>query len=126
MKLRILTFAYLFAFCGIIYLASSGSTISFVIYDKVKIIPFYDKILHFILLGTMTYLVNTSFHSKRIKIGRYAVLLGSLIIGLAITFEEFSQLFLPHRNFEIMDLICNYAGIFTGTMLSKNKIPKLF
>jgi VanZ family protein len=70
----------------------------------------------------MTFLVNTSFSTKKINIGRFAVLLGTLIIGTIITFEEFSQIFLPHRNFEIMDLICNYAGILAGSFISQNKI----
>ena len=122
MKLKVLTLLYLLSFIGIVFLASSGSPLSFVIYAKLKCIPFYDKILHFFLLGGMTFLVNTSFSTKKINIGRFAVLLGTLIIGTIITFEEFSQIFLPHRNFEIMDLICDYAGILAGSFISQNKI----
>ena len=50
-------------------------------------------------------------------------LLGSLLVACLITFEECTQAFIPARNFEIMDLVCNYAGIYAGGLLSMMLLP---
>ena len=117
MNLKILTLTYLLSFAGIVVLANSGSELSFIIFSKIKVIPFYDKILHVLLLGGMTYLFNSAFNFPKIQIGNFAFLLWTLLIGIGITIEEFSQIFNPYRNFEIPDLICNYAGILMGNMV---------
>lgn len=118
MKLKILTLTYLLSFAGIVALASSGSELSFIVFSKLQVIPFYDKILHFLLLGGMTYLFNSAFDCPKIRIGNFAILLWTLVIGIGITAEEISQIYIPYRNFEIPDLICNYAGILTGSCFS--------
>jgi polysaccharide biosynthesis protein VpsQ len=37
--------------------------------------------------------------------------LGCLIIAVAMTIEEFSQIWIPNRTFDLMDLAANYLGI---------------
>ncbi|RMG88674.1 MAG: hypothetical protein D6714_00295 [Bacteroidetes bacterium] len=126
MTLRILTLTYLSLFISVVFLASSGSALSFFILDKLHVIPFYDKILHLGLLSGLTWLLNTSFPSRRYRLGGVILFGTSILLAIAMTCEEFSQIFIPWRNFEMMDLICNYAGILTGNFLSLYKRPRYF
>ena len=56
-------------------------------------------------------------NQRRVNILGYGVLLSSLLLAVGITLEECSQLFIASRNFEIMDMVCNYAGIYIGSLL---------
>ncbi len=38
--------------------------------------------------------------------------MGSLIVALVVMLEEFSQLFIRYRSFDLTDLLFDYAGIF--------------
>ena len=75
-------------------------------------IPHGDKWLHLFLMGTLTAALNLSFNFRKTDIGKKSILTGTLIMACLITLEEFSQAFIPYRNFEILDLVCNYAGVF--------------
>lgn len=77
-----------------------------------KYLPLGDKMAHFLLLGGVSFVVNLLLNVKRIKIGDRVVLLGSLIVFILITIEEFSQQFIDRRNFDLLDLLANYLGIF--------------
>ena len=75
-------------------------------------IPHGDKWLHLFLMGTLTAALNLSLNFRKTDFRKKSILTGTLIMACLITVEEFSQAFIPYRNFEILDLICNYAGIF--------------
>ncbi|MGK0366530.1 MAG: VanZ family protein [Saprospiraceae bacterium] len=97
--------------CGIVFWADSGYA-----FDAISLlmrIPHGDKIAHFLLLGILSFLINSSLSCRKLPLNGYNILLGSLLIAVVISLEEFSQAFIPHRNFEILDIVCNYAGIFT-------------
>ena len=49
---------------------------------------------------------------KTVKIWKLNLLVGSLIVALVVTLEEFSQLFIQYRSFDLTDLLFDYAGIF--------------
>jgi len=73
--------------------------------------------MHFLLVGTLGVVANLHFDWRKVSIFGKQIFLGSLITLVFITFEEFSQLFLPNRNFELLDLASNYLGIFCLTKL---------
>ena len=75
-------------------------------------IPHGDKWLHLILMGTLTAGINLSLNFIKTDFKNRSILTGTLIMFCVITIEEFSQAFIPYRNFEVLDLVCNYAGIF--------------
>jgi polysaccharide biosynthesis protein VpsQ len=81
------------------------------IINLVGIIPFGDKIGHTIFIGTLVYLLNYALVDRLIKISNYKILLGCLIIAVAMTMEEFSQIWIPNRTFDLIDLAANYLGI---------------
>jgi len=75
-------------------------------------IPLADKIGHFVLMGILSYLVNSFMKVRKIKILTADVLLGSLLVLVVVTVEEFSQILLQYRSFSLTDLVCDCAGIF--------------
>jgi len=72
-------------------------------------IPWGDKIGHFLLFGTLGFLVNISLARSgcsaltRVKI--------TLLVSLVVLVEELSQIYLPHRNFDVFDIGADFSGI---------------
>jgi polysaccharide biosynthesis protein VpsQ len=83
----------------------------------VNLLPFGDKFGHFVLIGTLAFLLNYALNGRTIKIGRQKVLLGCSIVAIAITIEEFSQIWIPSRTFDLVDLAANYCGITIAGLL---------
>ena len=74
-------------------------------------IPGGDKIGHFLLMGILSFLVNSVLETRKIRIYSINFLLGSLIVMAIVTIEEFSQIFLEYRAFSFIDLLFDYFGI---------------
>lgn len=109
-KVKILAIVYIFIFAGIILLADLKGTRYLL--DFVGNIPFGDKIGHFFLIGIFSLLVNLALNAKVVRLWFFQYLLGSLIVLVIVTLEEFSQIFIRGRTFDIGDLLCDFAGIF--------------
>jgi polysaccharide biosynthesis protein VpsQ len=77
----------------------------------VDMLPFGDKLGHFLLIGTLAFLLNYALNGRMVKIGRQKILLGCSIVAVAITIEELSQIWIPSRTFDLVDLTANYLGI---------------
>jgi len=76
-------------------------------------LPGGDKLGHFLLFGTLSFLVNLSVaQSKRFRRFRWRHLWATLAVCLAVLLEECSQLFLASRNFDGLDILADLAGIF--------------
>jgi polysaccharide biosynthesis protein VpsQ len=81
------------------------------IINLINSLPFGDKLGHIIFIGTLAYLLNYALADRLIKIGNYKILLGCLIIAVTMTIEEFSQMWIPTRTFDLIDLSANYLGV---------------
>ena len=80
-------------------------------------IPFGDKLLHILMMGSLTAGLNLSWNFKTSKFFGREIWTGTLIMSVLISLEEVSQGFIPYRNFEVADLFCNYLGIYVlGTV----------
>ena len=94
----------------------------------VKSIPYGDKLIHFTLIGSLAYVVNFLLNFKRFTFLNKKWLLGTTVILIIMTLEEFSQKFLPNRDFELLDLTANSLGIFAATLViliqQKQKTPE--
>ena len=75
-------------------------------------VPFGDKLLHIVLIGSLTAGLNLSLNFRFSKILKWEILTGTIVMAVLISLEEVSQGFIPYRNFEVMDLVSNYIGIF--------------
>ena len=109
-RIRIISVIYIFIFAGIVVLADIEQTQHF--FSVLRILPLGDKIGHFCLIGMLSLFVNLALNAKSFQFWKLNYLLGSLIVLAVVTAEEFSQIFIPGRNFDVGDLIFDYAGIF--------------
>jgi polysaccharide biosynthesis protein VpsQ len=109
MKLKWLTIIYALFLVVLVVLASQKQYLF--LFRFVRRTPHADKVGHLLLMGLLSFLVNLAISCKRIKIGRVQLLAGSLLVGLVVTLEELSQIFLRYRSFDLIDLAFDYAGI---------------
>lgn len=93
-----------------IYAANTQTPFFFI--QLIKNIPFGDKIGHFCLIGSMCFLLNLALRIKEINISNLHFLIGSIIMFAIVTLEEITQMFIPSRTFDLVDLFFNYLGIF--------------
>jgi polysaccharide biosynthesis protein VpsQ len=107
---RWLPFFIFFLFIIGIIVANDLGRIKSII-NLVNSLPFGDKFGHIIFIGTLAYLLNYALANQLIKIGKYKILLGCLIIAVTMTIEECSQIWIPNRTFDLGDLAANYLGI---------------
>lgn len=86
-------------------------------------VPYGDKFGHFILYGILALLVNLALFNKRVSLFGRPFLLGSLIVGTFAILEEFTQISLASRNFELLDILCDLIGIglasYTALLLDR-------
>lgn len=109
-KIKIITVIYIFILAGIVVLADLRGTRYLL--NFVGNVPFGDKIGHFCLMGMLSLLVNLALNAKTFQFRKLNYLLGSLIVLTLVTLEEASQIFISGRNFDPVDLIFDFAGIF--------------
>ncbi len=94
-----------------------------IFFELVRLIPYGDKVGHFILFGILTLLVNVGSSFKRFSLFHYRPYLGSLIVAVVVFLEECSQLYFPNRTFDFYDLLADCVGIviFSGLTLVLEK-----
>jgi polysaccharide biosynthesis protein VpsQ len=79
--------------------------------------PLGDKIGHFVVYGTLAYLLTWAMPFRRVSFGRFSLPLGVLIAIVIATLEELSQVFVIRRNADIYDLLASYLGIYASTWI---------
>ncbi len=89
------------------------------VYRFIAAYPGSDKIGHFVLIGGMAGLLNLSLGLRSVRVLGWAWLLGGVIVGVACTVEEVSQIWIPWRTFDLLDLAGDYAGIVFFGWLAK-------
>ncbi len=81
-------------------------------------IPHGDKAGHLILMGGLAFLIEMSLGARRVRWGAWAFPIGSVGVMAACLIEECSQVFLPTRTFDLMDLAFDLLGIGLGAWLA--------
>ena len=107
--IKIIAVIYIFILAGIIFLADSNGTSYFTF---VGLLPFGDKIGHFCLMGMFSFVVNLALSARTFRVWKLSYLLGSLIVFVVVAAEEFSQIFVRGRTFDLTDLLADTIGIF--------------
>ncbi|MCI5140440.1 MAG: hypothetical protein D3909_01625 [Candidatus Electrothrix sp. ATG1] len=79
--------------------------------------PGGDKVGHFVLLGIASFFANQVLYPRHFLVFGKVFFVGTLILLVAITAEEISQLFLAHRTFDLLDLSFSYLGIIAGDVV---------
>ena len=94
---------------GVIVCADRGAWRGF--FGWINRLPLGDKAGHIFLIGIMAHLLNRALTGRALSLGSLRWQLGGLIIGVVMTIEEISQIWIPSRTFDWGDLAANYAGI---------------
>ena len=81
------------------------------VYRFITAYPGSDKAGHFVLIGGMAFLLNLSLDLRSVRLLGWGWLLGGVVVGVACTLEEVSQIWIPGRTFDLLDLAGDYAGI---------------
>ena len=84
----------------------------------VRSLPLGDKLGHFVLMGLASLLVNLALAGRTFSVRGQSFLLGTWLTLLLVTVEEFTQLFLAYRSFDLVDLLFDAAGILLGGRLA--------
>lgn len=108
-RIKILTVIYILILVGIIILADIRQ--SQFLFRPVRSLPYGDKISHFLLMGFLSFMVNLGLNAKTFQLFKMRYLLGSIIVLLVVTAEEFSQIFIRGRSFDLGDLAADFLGI---------------
>ena len=95
---------------SLIWLADTGHAQW--LYKLARLVPGEDKTVHFVLFGMLSLILNVVWQSSRLRLGRLALLKGSLIVSLFAMAEEISQLFFRSRTFDLVDLGAGLVGIW--------------
>lgn len=118
--------AILFAICLIFVIVLADFGIMNRILRIVNDVPYLDKILHFLLIGGMTYvgafgLIET-FPDRN---PNWLILFVVVTLGFVFTLEELSQGPIRGRDASWSDLGANYAGILCFGFLARQRLKKL-
>ena len=105
----IATLFYGMALMGVVLAANFG--IARPALRAVGRIPYGDKFCHVILVGILSFLVNRALLCRRFGTARLKPLMGSSILALLVVTEEFSQMAIPSRSFDVLDLAANLIGV---------------
>jgi polysaccharide biosynthesis protein VpsQ len=92
-----------------------------IIPTEISQFPYYDKILHFLLLGIAAYLGHLAFNKHQIKIFNISLPLTPVIMTFFCIVDEAIQLFVPYRSFDLVDLAAGVCGIALFTWLAERQ-----
>ena len=74
-------------------------------------LPYGDKVIHFTLFGFLALAANLALASQKPQSLARAVALGTILVLAIATAEEYSNVFVPSRDWSIGDLTANYLGV---------------
>lgn len=109
-RMKIILVVYILILAFIIFLADNKGTAYLL--NFMRNIPYGDKIGHFLLMGGFSFVLNLALNAKTLKVWKFNYLLGSLIVLVVVTIEEFSQIFVRGRTFDLTDLAADFLGVF--------------
>ena len=115
-RIKIITTIYFLILVGIVVLANNKGTTHLLQFSGG--IPYFDKIAHFFLMGLFSFLLNIALGLKSVRLIWFNVLLGSLVVFVVVTIEEFSQIYVSGRAFDLGDLAADYVGISIFSVLA--------
>ncbi len=122
--LELVTLLFALFILSIILLADTGQLPG--VLHFVHDIPYGDKIGHFLLIGILSFLTNsTALRCFPRKPPRRVVALTCLALALFFGLEEASQILIPARRASFLDLLAGLAGItFFGWLACKRPLQR--
>jgi VanZ family protein len=91
-----------------------------------RIVPDYDRLGHIVIYGIFYSVLSGFLDHRKITISVFRISLAGLITGSVILMEEFSQLFINTRTFDLVDIYCGFLGLLisahTRTLLKNQPV----
>lgn len=103
---------FIIFFIWIVGIANSGNGALW--WSFIDRIPFGDKVGHLGLIGTMSFLCNLAFPSRRAGFPVRWVTLTTFILFVLLSLEELSQAFIKTRHLDLFDWVADLAGLAIG------------
>jgi VanZ family protein len=94
---------------AIIFSADAGYLPPFV--ERFHELPFGDKVLHFLMFGGLALVANLALASRGRRSLARAIVIGCILVLIVATAEEYSNKFVPCRDWSLGDLTANYLGV---------------
>jgi VanZ family protein len=104
-----LALAYAALLAATVVAANTGHLPSFAQY--LHDLPGGDKVLHFLMFGTLALVANLALVASGKRPLARTIATGCLITATIATFEEFTNQFVPARDWSLGDLAANYLGV---------------
>jgi len=83
--------------------------------------PGIDKVIHFILVGGLSWALIFLFNAKRLFLFGSSLFVGTIVTSALVTLEECSQLLVAARRFELFDLLADYLGILVAEIVTRRR-----
>ncbi|MFN6562159.1 MAG: VanZ family protein [Nostoc sp. ChiSLP01] len=83
--------------------------------------PYFDTIMHFLLLGIAAYLGHLALNKRKIEIFNISLPLTPFIVIFFCILDEILQLFSPYRSFDLVDLAADLCGVILFTWLAERQ-----
>ena len=84
--------------------------------------PFTDKVLHFLLIGSIAFWLNLWLNGRGVYVGTWLIPLALLVPFSLAMLEEGIQIFSPLRTADLVDLSSDLIGLIFFWRLSQNII----
>ena len=97
-----------------------------IIPNEIQRFPYFDTIMHFLLMGFSAFLGHLAFNKRKINILNFSLPLVPIIISFFVLVEECLQRFSPNRSFDLLDLAADFCGIVLFTLLAERVKLKSF
>ncbi len=74
-------------------------------------IPFFDKILHAMEYGVLSYLLIRAFVGSKAKLSKGSIIILAIVLAtLYGASDEFHQLFVKNRIADLLDILADFVG----------------
>ena len=104
-----LSLLYALLLLTVVWAADTGHLPTFA--ERIHDLPYVDKLVHFLMFGLLALGANLSLAENRSWSPGRAILTGSILVVIAATLDEGSNLVVANRSWSLGDLAANYAGV---------------
>lgn len=101
----------------IIFWADTGTMPAII--TRLYAFPYGDKAGHFLLMGLISAVATIALAGRRLHVGRFHPLAGSVLVAAVVSTEELSQRWFSGRTFSPVDLGFSLLGIWLAGILTE-------
>jgi hypothetical protein len=116
-RIRVVLIVYCIFLGVVIFTADLGAEERY--WGWLKQIPMGDKIGHCTLIFGLCALANLAMKCQTVRLGQLPILLGTVIVLTLVLAEEFSQIWIPGRDFDVLDIAADLVGIGCGDQIAR-------